>query len=55
MEMGTLKIYQRDEIIYNQGDPSPDVYFILRGSIALSVKKKDMGHQNVTIKIMYDG
>lgn len=55
MEVGTLRIFKKNEIIYRQGDPSPNVFFILRGSVALTVNKKDLGSQTIVIKIMYDG
>ena len=43
MQAGILKVFKKNEVIYRQGDPSPYVFFVLRGSIALSVNKKDLG------------
>lgn len=43
IQAGILKVFKKNEVIYRQGDPSPYVFFVLRGSIALSVNKKDLG------------
>ena len=50
-----LRIYKKGELIYNQGDPSPYVFFILRGSVEVSVVKNDLGNLPVVIKILYEG
>jgi CRP-like cAMP-binding protein len=50
-----LKIYEKGEMIYKQGVPSPFVYFVLRGSVEVSVVKNDLGNLPVVIKILYDG
>jgi len=55
VSLGTLRVVKRNEVIFMQGDPSPNIYFILRGTVKLSVKKSDMGNQPVIIKTIYDG
>jgi signal-transduction protein with cAMP-binding, CBS, and nucleotidyltransferase domain len=55
LDLGKLRIYQKDEIIFRQGDPSPSTYFMLRGTAAFQVTKADMGSIPTIIKIIYDG
>ena len=50
-----IKIYKQNELIFTQGDPSPQLYFMLRGTALVSVQKQDMGNIPVIIKILYDG
>jgi CRP-like cAMP-binding protein len=47
--------FRQNEIIFNQGDSSPEIFFILKGTVALKVNKSDMGNLDVFIKIYYDG
>lgn len=42
-------------MIFRQGERSLNVYFILRGTVVVSVTKSDMGNLPVIIKILYDG
>ena len=55
LELGKLRIYEKDEIIFRQGDPSPTFFFMLRGTVSYQVQKMDMGNIPCIIKIIYDG
>jgi len=50
-----IRVYKKDEVILRQGDQSPFLYFMLRGSAGLTVTKQDMGSIPVIIKVVYDG
>lgn len=53
--MGHLKIYEQGDVIFRQGEQSKSIFFILRGTVEVSVTKSDMGNLPVIIKILYDG
>ena len=55
LDFGKLRVYEKDEIIFRQGDPSPSFFFMLRGTVSYQVTKSDMGNVPCIIKIIYDG
>jgi len=55
LDLAELRLYKKNEIIFRQGEPSPNIFFVLRGTVVISVKNHDMGNIPVIIKILYDG
>lgn len=55
LQYGKLLNFKKGDIIFKQGDPSPNIYFIFRGTVVFQVNKEDMGYQPVFIKVYYDG
>ena len=55
LDLAELRLYKKNEIIFRQGEPSPNIFFVLRGTVVISVKNNDMGNLPVVIKILYDG
>ena len=49
-----LNIYEQNETIFQQGEPSPCTFFLIRGTAKLTLTKKDMGGIPVVIKTIYD-
>lgn len=50
-----VRLFKQGEIIFKQDNPSPHFFFLVRGSVALTVEKPDMGNIPVVFKILYDG
>lgn len=50
-----LIVYDKGEIIFKQGDPSPDIFFMVRGTCAIKFQKPEWGSIEVCILTVYDG
>lgn len=47
--------YQTSEVIYNQGDPSPDFFFLLKGTVTLTTAKLMYPGVKYSVKTCFDG
>lgn len=54
-EEGNLKIFEKEEVIFKQGDYSSEFYVLLRGSVSLILNKEEYGHLPIIICTIYDG
>ena len=50
-----LLTFTKSEIIFKQGDMSPDIFFMLRGTCAVKYSKPEWGGIEVCIFTVYDG
>jgi signal-transduction protein with cAMP-binding, CBS, and nucleotidyltransferase domain len=54
-EKSSLIVYQKDDVIFNQGDSSPDFFLLLRGSVSISSRKRQYEDVVQIVKTYYDG
>ena len=50
-----VKVFEQDQVIFRQGDGSPDFFFILRGTVSLSIERFESCEESFYFKTLYDG
>lgn len=48
-------MFAADEVIFKQGDDSPEFFFLLRGSVSLTVSRIMYPGVTISVKTVYDG
>jgi tetratricopeptide (TPR) repeat protein len=54
-EIGKIKFYKQDDIIFNQGDTADSMYVILKGAVSIEKQEKSFGSTPIVINSIYDG
>lgn len=55
LQSATLREYNKDEVIYRQGDSSSSYHVIVKGTVCVNVIKEELGYIPFNYKICYDG
>lgn len=52
---GTLKKFQKNDVIYQQGTEGQCYYYLIRGSVSMLSNRADFGNFDLYLKSYYDG
>ena len=55
LDTSRVVTYEPGDLIFNQGDPSPDMNIILRGSVQVTLQRQDWGNVQIGLPTIFDG
>jgi CRP-like cAMP-binding protein len=54
-DIGSLICYEKNQVIFKQGEKSEDFYVIIKGSVCVKTVKEELGKEPVNTRVCYDG